>query len=383
MVRTSPPHQANSTLGVARHVCRSAAFTAIPTIDIGALVSSDSSTKDRQAVGKLLDEACTTVGFFYVKNHGVPDDIVHGVRQQARRFFEQPDTIKHEIALSPATNYRGYQSLGSNVTRYETGFQRDWHEAIDLYHEPSPEPGRMPRDSAIHGHNRWPSQGSALQQAVEDYTQRMSAVGAAIMCGIALGLGLPEHFFRDRDGGFDPYWCMRIIHYPPLTSAEPADPAHNGGAAAGHAASDGVHADTAQQALAGAELPRSTQLSCGEHTDYGMLTLVNQDTDIAALQVKNSDGEWLMAAPVPGTFVCNVGDMMRVWTNGRYTPTLHRVVNADRTRSRISIPFFHEPAFGTVVEPAVGLDEPGRGPLFEPKEYGAHLESKVFSNFEL
>lgn len=27
------------------------------------------------------------------------------------------------------------------------------------------------------------------------------------------------------------------------------------------------------------------QLSCGEHTDYGMLTMVNQDPHISALQV--------------------------------------------------------------------------------------------------
>lgn len=39
------------------------------------------------------------------------------------------------------------------------------------------------------------------------------------------------------------------------------------------------------QAGAGAEIDRSVQLSCGEHTDYGLLTLVNQDPDIPALQV--------------------------------------------------------------------------------------------------
>ena len=50
---------------------KSRAFTVIPTIDIGPLVSSSSSTTERQVVGGLLNEACTDVGFFYVKNHGV------------------------------------------------------------------------------------------------------------------------------------------------------------------------------------------------------------------------------------------------------------------------------------------------------------------------
>ena len=42
---------------------------------------------------------------------------------------------KQQIALGPQTSYRGYQQLGANVTRYDGGFQRDWHEAIDLYKE--------------------------------------------------------------------------------------------------------------------------------------------------------------------------------------------------------------------------------------------------------
>lgn len=43
--------------------------------------------------------------------------------------------------------------------------------------------------------------------------------------------------------------------------------------------------------------------------------------------------------------MCNVGDMLKVYTNGLYEPTPHRVINADPSRSRVSIPFFYEPAF--------------------------------------
>ena len=46
--------------------------------------------------------------------------------------------IKKQILIRPDTHYRGYQQLGANVTRYEEGYQRDWHEAIDLYREYSP-----------------------------------------------------------------------------------------------------------------------------------------------------------------------------------------------------------------------------------------------------
>lgn len=43
--------------------------------------------------------------------------------------------MKQQIALGPKSSYRGYQQLGSNVTRFDGGFQRDHHEAIDLYKE--------------------------------------------------------------------------------------------------------------------------------------------------------------------------------------------------------------------------------------------------------
>lgn len=47
----------------------------------------------------------------------------------------------------------------------------------------------------------------------------MHGLGAAVMRGIALGLRLPESFFADQNRGAPPYWCTRVIHYPPLAAA--------------------------------------------------------------------------------------------------------------------------------------------------------------------
>jgi hypothetical protein len=108
---------------------------------------------------------------------------------------------------------------------------------------------------------------------------------------------------------------------------------------------------------------------------------------------------------------------MQVLTNGLYTPTLHRVVNSSRRSAgagapaRVSVPFFYEPAFEALVQPLPqlcrwvwGVSARGRvlpqqwcvtpaavgcvacrdaPPRFAPLRYGSHLESKVFSNFEL
>lgn len=56
----------------------------------------------------------------------------------AQYWWLMQEHIKKQILIRPDTHYRGYQQLGANVTRYEDGYQRDWHEAIDLYREQSP-----------------------------------------------------------------------------------------------------------------------------------------------------------------------------------------------------------------------------------------------------
>jgi non-haem dioxygenase in morphine synthesis N-terminal len=45
-------------------------FTAIPIIDVGPLVCKESTAEDIRGVGQQLHKACSSVGFFYVKNHG-------------------------------------------------------------------------------------------------------------------------------------------------------------------------------------------------------------------------------------------------------------------------------------------------------------------------
>lgn len=44
--------------------------------------------------------------------------------------------------------------------------------------------------------------------------------------------------------------------------------------------------------FAAGNIPKEVQLSCGEHTDYGLLTIVNQDTHMTALQVCELVDPW-------------------------------------------------------------------------------------------
>lgn len=102
-------------------------------------------------------------------------------------------------------------------------------------------------------------------------------------------------------------------------------------------------------------LPPSNELgpdevTCGEHTDYGILTMLMQD-DASGLEIKDESGQWIPAPPIPGTFIVNLGDMLEVWTNGAYKATLHRVRKTQTGKDRLSVAFFFDPNLETVVKP--------------------------------
>jgi len=79
-----------------------------------------------------------------------------------------------------------------------------------------------------------------------------------------------------------------------------------------------------------------------------LLTILRQDAH-GGLQVHAPSG-WIDAPPLPGTFVCNLGDMLERMTGGRYRSTPHRVRNTG-TSDRLSFPFFLDPAWDAEVLP--------------------------------
>ena len=155
----------------------------------------------------------------------------------------------------------------------------------------------------------------ACAAAVLEYMAALTGLGHRLMAGLALSLGLEESYFAEHGTG-EPLTLFRIFNYPP-----PADPALWG---------------------------------VGEHTDYGLLTILLQD-DAGGLEVK-SRSRWVAAPPVPGSFVCNIGDMLDRMTGGLYRSTPHRVRNP-APRDRLSFPFFFDPNFFARVRP---IELPGR-----------------------
>jgi len=186
-------------------------------------------------------------------------------------------------------------------------------------------PDEHPRVKAgvpLHGANLIPTDAVLpdFRRTVLEYIDQVTRLGHRVLEAIAGSLGLAPDYFSSRYTA-DPLILFRIFLYP----------------------SRPVPADVG--ALYGV----------GEHTDYGLLTLLRQDT-VGGLQVKTASG-WIdpsEAAPVPASFVCNIGDMLDRMTGGLYRSTPHRVRINTSGRDRLSFPLrrlFGDPDFDVRIEP--------------------------------
>jgi isopenicillin N synthase-like dioxygenase len=153
-----------------------------------------------------------------------------------------------------------------------------------------------------------------LRGAVLDYLKAATATAHALMEGIALSLNLDAAYFH-RTYTANPTILFRVFHYPPMPAASDA-------------------------------------WGVGEHTDYGLLTLLAQD-ELGGLKVKTSRS-WIDAPPIEGTLVCNIGDMLDRLTKGQYRSTPHRAKNVSG-RGRLSFPFFFDPDFEAEIVPLPGF----------------------------
>lgn len=314
----------------------------IPIIDITALATS---TADRHAVAAAIGAACREHGFFYVVGHGVSVELQERLEQLSREFFAQSHEAKMQIQMAHGGRaWRGYFPVGGELT----SGQPDWKEGLYFGAELGAQHPLVQAGVPLHGRNLFPAQPAQLRATVLEYLAALTTLGHRLMAGIALSLGLPETYFDERYT-HDPLILFRIFNYPGQNDA----------------AGWGV----------------------GEHTDYGLLTILKQD-DAGGLQVEVR-GQWLEAPPVSNSFVCNIGDMLDRLTGGLYRSTPHRVRNVSG-RDRLSFPFFFDPNFNAAIAP-IELDTTPRDDRHERWDnasvhdlqgtYGDYLLSKIAKVF--
>ena len=275
----------------------------LPIINVAPLLAGEDGARSADDIARV----CRELGFFYATGHAIRAETLARLTDASRRFFALPEARKQEIAMARGGRaWRGYFPVGGELTSGKP----DLKQGLYFGEELGPDDPRVAAGWPLHGANLYPEAVPDLAFAVGDFMREATATAHAIMRGVALSLGLDGDYFRAAYTA-RPTLLFRVFQYPAASSAD-----ENWGV--------------------------------GEHTDYGLLTLLAQD-DAGGLQVKTPSG-WIEAPPIEGALVCNIGDMLDRLTGGYYRSTLHRVRNTSG-RDRFSFPFFFDPAFDAEIVP--------------------------------
>ncbi|OMJ14604.1 1-aminocyclopropane-1-carboxylate oxidase [Smittium culicis] len=302
---------------------KSTDFSTIPILDLNLAKTGK--------LDQLLDElrhALLYVGFFYVKNHSIPQSLLDRSKELAVKFFDSPQEVKDKYDKIFSSSFLGYSKQGFETTKGKKDNREQFDFADGNSIEPSPEnpeyfklyaPFKYPSDEDVEGFE------STYKKLLGSYKK----LSSELIELVALSLGLAADAFEKY---FDKIHRNRakVIKYPSVSELDSNDGDQG----------VGPHKDTA-----------------------GLLTLLYQANDVPGLQVQNHSGEWIDATPIPGTLVINIGSGLETLTSGLTVATTHRVLNPPAGRGpRYSIPYFR----------SVRLDKPFEV-LDLPSEYD-HLK---------
>ena len=156
-------------------------------IDIAALRCENVAA--RRSVAREIGLAARDPGVFYVYDHGIDEDLLRRVYDQAKAFFEQSESAKLRYYIANSRNHRGYVPF-SERGDYEDEQGERHYEAFDLGLDlPSSHPAA--RVLPLTGPNTWPSL-HRFQEVVSEYYQAVAEVGQLLCRAFELELELEE-----------------------------------------------------------------------------------------------------------------------------------------------------------------------------------------------
>jgi isopenicillin N synthase-like dioxygenase len=284
------------------------AFSEVPVVDLAA---------GRAGVAAELAEACATVGFVYLKNHGIAPRDIDAIFATAADFHNLPLEAKMEVSITKNGHAQGYLH-GKTKGVHET-IAPNQQEAFQIRRPLPPGDPDILAGKPLHGVIPWPSAMPDLEQRMMAYYEPLDRLGYALLDLFELGLELApgtlrQYFAKDMNS-------LRLLHYPPQSPDDTTE-----------------------------------QLGARAHTDTNAFTILAQDAN-GGLEIRNRNGDWVAVPPIPGTFVLNVGEVLKVWTDGIFSSTVHRVVNRSGNR-RYSIPFFMYPSYDAVIRTLMTNPDP-------------------------
>ncbi|KAF2993063.1 hypothetical protein E8E13_000490 [Curvularia kusanoi] len=326
----------------------------VPIIDISPSFST--SQTERQHVADQIRKACTTSGFFYITNHGIPLSAREGILKQAERFMHELSPAQKE-ALHTKKSKLGlgwepseYTSIAGDVETKEV-FNFSYEAAMD---KTGGDGKYVNLDGSTTNGNMWPAEQDlpGFHDAVKAYYSEVLDLARHLFRLFALSLGLEETYFDTMTT--HPGGIARLLYYPPTrTPPSPAGP------------SNPTPSSSSEE----------EKIGLGAHSDYECFTLLLSSAT-PGLEILKPSGHWHIASPPPNAFIVNVADFLMRWTNGLYKSTVHRVVNRGG-EARYSVPFFFSVNYDTLVETLPTCLMEGEQSKWKPIRAGEYILERL------
>lgn len=278
----------------------------IPVIDLKDIGLKDNNSEGKCKssneikLAKELVHALSTVGFVYLKNHGIADDSINDAFQSSVDFFRQSASTK-ALLLREKLSRHGYSGCEMEAVNPDRKVG-DFKECFDITNQGS----------------ACPSTPSSFKPSMTNLVNDSKRLCYSLLRLLGIGLGLKEvdFFVENHDlNSLENTSMMRTLFYPKISAKD----------------------------------LKKDQVQLGEHTDYGTLTLLFQHR-VGGLEVQTvRGGKYVPAPPIPDTVLVNIGDLMERWTDGRLRATYHRVITPLK-KERQSIAFFLHPRDDLVIK---------------------------------
>ena len=231
----------------------------VPAVDITPYVTGGTAD-EKAAVAEAIDAACTKVGFIQILGHGIPRQTTDGLAAAMDEFFGLDLDTKKRYRTPPGIN-RGYappksESLSLSLGVESASRMNDFFEAFNVGASQADYPG-VELDPVHYAKNVWPSAPDAapgFEPRVTTYFAEARRVANTMTEIFADALGLPAGFFDAYTGHSLDVLRMNNYALPPGT----------------------------------VDLDRDLT-GMGEHTDYGIVTVLWAD-QVRGLQMLGADG---------------------------------------------------------------------------------------------
>lgn len=303
----------------------------------------------KASIIKSIDEAASRWGFFYLIGHGLNPSMIESLKTQMKSFFNS--TSKYTIRRT-ITNSRGFAD--DELTKQLV----DKKEIFDMGHVPNRQlPSDHPENVVMDGYNQYPPDNHEFRDAIDNYYEKVSMLANELITIISDDILKDIPAAVNIKTAFVNHTSLFRLNYYPINPLNALEPSIEG---------DGI---------------TSRRLGISRHTDAGVLTLLLQEDKglevYSGSKQDNNDGEWVPVDPVTGAITVNIGDMLQVWSNGRFKAAEHRV-QASVDTPRYTAAFFYNPSYETIIQPYLLGNET---PKYRPIEWGYFRRQRFLGDY--